>query len=116
MLVVGAGPAGAAAAITLAKAGSDVLVVDKATFPRDKCCGDGLTTGALRRLEALGLDPDDVPSWRWVDDVLVGGPNGHEVRYPLPRDGHFAAVASRLDLDAALVARARTVGDRKSVV
>ena len=109
-LIVGAGPAGAAAAITLAKAGSDVLIVDKATFPRDKCCGDGLTTGALRRLEALGLDPDDVPSWRWVDDVLVGGPKGHEVHYPLPRDGHFAAVATRLDLDAALVARAKSVG------
>ena len=110
VLVVGAGPAGTSAAVTLARAGSDVLVVDKARFPRDKCCGDGLTTGALRRLEALGLEPKDVPSWRWVDDVLVGGPKGHQVRYPLPRAGHFAAVASRLDLDAALVALARTVG------
>ena len=97
VLVVGAGPAGTAAAITLAEAGTDVMVVDKATFPRDKCCGDGLTAGALRRLEALGLNPGDVPSWRWVDDVLIGGPKGHEARYPLPSDGHFAAVASRVD-------------------
>jgi geranylgeranyl reductase family protein len=109
-LVVGAGPAGTAAAITLARGGSDVLVLDKAHFPRDKCCGDGLTTGALRRLEALEIDPAEVPSWRWVDDVLVGGPKGHEVRYPLPRDGHFAAVATRYDLDAALLRRARGVG------
>ena len=110
VLVVGAGPAGTAAAITLAEAGTEVMVVDKATFPRDKCCGDGLTAGALRRLEALGLNPGDVPSWRWVDDVLIGGPKGHEVRYPLPSDGHFAAVASRVDLDAALLARAKAVG------
>ena len=61
--VVGGGPAGAAAAITLARAGRDVVLVDKATFPRDKCCGDGLTTGALRALEDLGLDPAAVESW-----------------------------------------------------
>ena len=47
--VVGGGPAGAAAAISLARAGRDVVLFDKARFPRDKCCGDGLTTGALRR-------------------------------------------------------------------
>jgi len=58
--VVGGGPAGAAAAITLARAGRDVVLVDKARFPRDKCCGDGLTTGALRLLETLGFDPSTV--------------------------------------------------------
>ncbi|MEO8362848.1 MAG: FAD-dependent oxidoreductase, partial [Ilumatobacteraceae bacterium] len=51
VLVVGAGPAGIAAALTLHTAGRTVVVVDKAQFPRDKCCGDGLTTGALRILE-----------------------------------------------------------------
>ena len=52
VLVVGGGPAGAAAATTLARAGRDVVVIDKARFPRDKCCGDGLTAEALRLLEA----------------------------------------------------------------
>ena len=57
VVIVGAGPAGIAAAIELHRAGRPVVVIDKATFPRDKCCGDGLTTLALRELETLGLDP-----------------------------------------------------------
>ena len=55
--VVGAGPAGAAAAIILARAGRRVVLIDKATFPRDKCCGDGLTAAALRRLEPSASTP-----------------------------------------------------------
>jgi geranylgeranyl reductase family protein len=111
--VVGAGPAGAAAAITLARAGVDVTLVDRATFPRDKICGDGLTTGALRRLEDLGLDPSSVASWWPVEDCDVRSPSGVTVRFPLPRDrGTYAAVATRLDLDAALVDVARKEGVR----
>ena len=63
VLVVGAGPAGIAAALELRRAGRDVLVIDKATFPRDKCCGDGLTTGALRALAELDFDPTPLASW-----------------------------------------------------
>ena len=55
VLVVGAGPAGAAAAIHAADAGLDVLLVDAATFPRDKTCGDGLTPRAVHSLAQLGL-------------------------------------------------------------
>ncbi len=102
--IVGAGPAGATAATLLARAGRSVLLIDKATFPRDKCCGDGLTAGALRRLESLGLDPAKVPSWEWVDDVMLVGPKGRAITFPLPRaQGHFSAVATRVDLDSALV-------------
>ncbi|HVA74069.1 MAG TPA: NAD(P)/FAD-dependent oxidoreductase [Acidimicrobiales bacterium] len=104
VVVVGAGPAGAAAAITLARLGLRVAMVDKATFPRDKCCGDGLTTAALRRLESLGLDPADVGSWEPVGDVVVVGSDGRQAELPLPDDGtQFAASARRVDLDAALV-------------
>ena len=85
VVVVGGGPAGAAAAIELARRGRDVMVVDRASFPRDKICGDGLTAGALRRLEDLGLDPAAVPSWKPVEDVVVRSPSGHEVTFPLPR-------------------------------
>ena len=109
--IVGAGPAGATAATLLARAGRSVLLIDKATFPRDKCCGDGLTAGALRRLEALGLDPGDVPSWEWVEDVMLVGPNGRQIQFPLPRSqGHFSAIASRVDLDQALVNLAVSAG------
>lgn len=110
LLVVGAGPGGSAASIEAARRGLDVLVVDKARFPRDKCCGDGLTAGALRRLEDLGLDPASVPSWQPVDRVAIRAPSGREQRFPLPADGLFAVVARRSELDAALVARARDAG------
>lgn len=111
VIVVGAGPAGSAAAVDLARAGRQVVLVDKATFPRDKCCGDGLTTGALRILDDLGLDPGAVESWQPVDDIVVRSPSGREVTFPLPRDqGRFAAVARRMDLDAALVDLARAAG------
>jgi geranylgeranyl reductase family protein len=109
--VVGAGPAGTAAAITLARRGLRVTVVDKARFPRDKCCGDGLTTGALRHLDHLGLRPEAVRSWQPVDEAVVRVPNGKQARFPLPDDGTlYAASARREDLDAALVELTRTHG------
>jgi menaquinone-9 beta-reductase len=111
VVVVGAGPAGCAAAITLARAGRHVLLADKARFPRDKCCGDGLTTAALRWLEHLGLEPAAVASWHDVDAAWVRSPSGRAVEFPLPRGhGRFAAVGARVDLDAALVERARASG------
>jgi geranylgeranyl reductase family protein len=115
--VIGAGPAGTAAAITLARLGREVALIDKATFPRDKCCGDGLTTAALRHLEDLGLDPARVPSWEPVRQAVVAASGGRQVHLPLPgpasdSHGQFAASARRADLDAALVDLACQAGAR----
>ena len=108
--MVGAGPAGAAAAVALARAGRSVHLLDKAAFPRDKCCGDGLTATALRELEALGLDPGTLPAWEVVREVVLRSPSGREVRLALPPAGAYAAVAPRRDLDHALVGLAREAG------
>lgn len=111
ILIVGAGPAGTAAAIEATRRGCSVVVVDKARFPRDKCCGDGLTAAALRRLERLGLDRSTVPSWIDVDEVVVRSPSGRTVSLPLPAGrGAYAAVCRRRELDSALVDLARSSG------
>ncbi len=109
--VVGAGPAGVTAAITLARQGRRVCMVDRATFPRDKCCGDGLTTSALRRLYALGFDPATVASWQPIDETWIRSPDGRTGCLTFRHGGTVqAAAARRYDLDAALVDLARTYG------
>ena len=59
VLVVGAGPGGSATAYHLARHGVDVTLVDKATFPREKVCGDGLTPRAVKALWDMGIDTSD---------------------------------------------------------
>ncbi len=110
MLVVGAGPAGCAAAITARRRGLDVQVVDKAAFPRDKTCGDGLTAAALRWLEHLGVAAPELAGYERVRETVVVSPSGRRVGLPMPNRGHFSAVVPRLELDAALVATARSQG------
>jgi flavin-dependent dehydrogenase len=87
-----------------------VLVIDKAALPRDKCCGDGLTTLALRELEALGFEPSSVANWYDVGSAWLRSPSGREVEVPLPDHGRYAAVAPRFELDHQLVELARCAG------
>ncbi len=78
-LVIGAGPAGSAAAITLASAGRDVLMVDRCAFPRDKVCGDALIPDALEALDRLGLRGRVARRSRVLDGVRVYAPGGEFV-------------------------------------
>ncbi|MSR20228.1 MAG: FAD-dependent oxidoreductase [Gemmatimonadetes bacterium] len=99
VVVVGAGPAGTAAAIELARQGASVLLLDRTRFPRWKVCGACLSPGALSLLGALGLEGlparlGAVPLARLVLSSRAG-----TVRVPL--DGSMAI--SRAALDLALV-------------
>jgi geranylgeranyl reductase family protein len=102
VLVVGAGPAGSAAAAWLARAGREVVLADAAGFPRDKPCGDGLTPRAIAELRALGLG--DWLRGRAVNWGLRAAGFGQELYLPwpggsLPKHG---GAAPRLELDAAI--------------
>lgn len=76
VVVVGAGPGGSAAAHFLSRRGLDVLLLDRADFPRDKTCGDGLTPRALRVLDEMDLLADISRVGCTVDGYAVVAPNG----------------------------------------
>src|SRR5437762_7799626 len=102
--VVGAGPAGSLCAARLAGDGARVTVVD-ASHPREKPCGGGLTSKALRLLpEAPDGDPLPV---RYVGRCRLDSGQGDSVEVELPRP---VAVASRRALDGWLLRRAVEAG------
>jgi menaquinone-9 beta-reductase len=92
-VVIGSGPAGSVAALELARGGARVALVDKATFPRDKACGDMVGPRGLQLLAALGLPTLRGPH---VGDMLIVGPKGKRMRMPsaegLTYPGHGTAV------------------------
>jgi geranylgeranyl reductase family protein len=114
ILVVGGGPTGAATAIALRREvpGAHVELVDKATFPRDKTCGDGLGPGARRVLDGLGLS-GLLREFHMPMSVAISGPGGVEAlaRGPL-MEGHDLAgyVTPRLALDDLLLTAAKDAG------
>lgn len=112
--MVGGGPAGAAAAYHLARRGIDVLVVDKATFPREKVCGDGLAPRGVRALLEMGVDPATEGGFTRVDGLRVHG-LGVRLDLPWPEVGEFppyGLVRTRHDLDQLLLRRAEAAGAR----
>ena len=102
VLVIGAGPAGSVAALVLARAGARVALVDRASFPRDKACGDLVGPRGVQVLTELGIT---VPGAERVGDMVVVGPSGRRVRLPCfpgaTYPGHGLAVP-RARLDALL--------------
>src|SRR3954471_15358470 len=109
VLIAGAGPAGSLAATILARAGANVVVFDRARFPRPKLCGDTLNPGSLAVLERLGLGCATGASIP-LAGMIVTGHDGVRV------EGRYDEVSgrsmSRADLDAALMMAAAGAGAR----
>jgi geranylgeranyl reductase family protein len=109
LIVIGAGPAGTAAAITAARAGASVLVFEKAAYGRDKVCGDGLTPRAVGALNQLNIKLDDAHR---IDGLrMIANKTKRELAWPTTtRFPNHGAVWPRRRLDAALVDAAMEAG------
>lgn len=100
--IIGAGPGGSTTAYYLARAGLKVLLLDKADFPRDKTCGDGLTPRALPTLADMGLLPSVLQKGHRLTDLQITAPSGRAVNIQIPEMPHapaYAVVLQRLLLD-----------------
>lgn len=109
LLVIGAGPAGAAAATRAARGGATVVVFDKAPYGRDKVCGDGLTPRAIAALNELDIPLED--AHHIVGLRMIANDTVRELNWP--DDGRFpnhGAVWPRRRLDAALIDAATEAG------
>ena len=102
VLVVGAGPAGSAAAAWAARAGREVLLIDAAEFPRDKTCGDGLTPRAIAQLQELGMQDWLASRPRNLGIRMLGFGGSHELAWNGPTLPRFGSAAPRAELDDAL--------------
>jgi geranylgeranyl reductase family protein len=109
VLVVGAGPGGAAAAIELARGGAGVRLVEKSRWPRPKTCGDGISPPCILETTALGIDLSDRLRLREGDLVTPGGIGMRSGWRP---ETPWGTIVERRDFDARLVAAATAAGAR----
>jgi menaquinone-9 beta-reductase len=112
VLVIGGGPAGAAAGFWLAKAGHDVCVLERKAFPRDKTCGDGLTPRAVHQLRDMGLEPA-IAAHHHRHDGLRAVAHGItlELKWPEhPVFPNYGYVVRRRDLDQMVADHAAGAG------
>jgi menaquinone-9 beta-reductase len=111
VVVVGAGPAGAATAYWSARAGLRVLVVEKKVFPRDKTCGDGLTPRAVRQLHDMGLAAELERYHRYDGLRATGHGLSLDLRWPShPSYPSVGYVVRRCELDEFVARNAVAAG------
>jgi flavin-dependent dehydrogenase len=108
VLVIGGGPAGSTAALTLARAGARVRLIDRAEFPRDKLCGDTLNPGSLSILDRLGVGDGIRACALPITGMTVTGP-GAAVSADYP-DGLRGMSLTRRCLDQLLLSAAADAG------
>ncbi len=112
VIVVGAGPAGSTAAYHLAQGGADVLLLEKASFPREKVCGDGLTPRAVKAITSMGIDTSEQAGWLHNKGLrIIGGGMRLELPWPdLATFPDYGLVRPRADFDDLLVRQAVKAG------
>jgi flavin-dependent dehydrogenase len=109
IVIAGAGPAGSIAALLLARAGCRVRLLDRATFPRDKLCGDTISPGTLDILRRLGIGDGIARAGIPIRGMVVTGSGGARVRGEYGRGVHGVSLLRR-DLDWMLVQHAVQAG------
>lgn len=114
VIVVGAGPAGSTTAYYLAKAGLDVLLLEKTAFPREKVCGDGLTPRATKQLVSMGIDISEEAGWLRNKGLrIIGGGVRLQLDWPdLAAYPDYGLVRKRDDFDEQLARQAQKAGAR----
>jgi len=114
VIVVGAGPAGSTVATYLARAGVDVLLLEKTTFPRDKVCGDGLTPRGVKQLIDLGLDMSPEAGWTFSKGLrIITGDLHLQLDWPdLTSYPPYGVSRTRHDFDELLAQTAVKAGAR----
>jgi menaquinone-9 beta-reductase len=111
VLVVGAGPGGSTAAYHLARAGLDVALVERSSFPREKVCGDGLTPRAVNALVRMGVDVDDPGFERHEGLRIYSRKVTLELPWPALRDyPSYGLMRTRAEFDELLARRAEKAG------
>lgn len=103
IIVIGAGPAGGACALTLARSGAEVVVLDKSSYPRTKVCGSGLSPHSLAMIDKLGIRDVITPLHTPMAGVVARGPGGTRVHL---RGSRGAWVVPRVEFDNAIITEA----------
>jgi len=111
VLVIGGGPAGAAAGYWLAQQGVDVTIIERKTFPREKTCGDGLTPRAVKQLHDMGLGEQLSMFHRYSGLRATGVGRELELEWPShPTYPNYGYVVRRRELDSMVAYNAVKAG------